>query len=373
MTAPLRHLTSALLAGALILPACGEKPTSPRSTRDIIYAAGWSDGPGIYMFDAWSLTLIDSIKGFSGEFVVTPDGRTMFMLGRTESGVTTVRKIDLLSRRLVMDAPLAHMGFGWGGSIALFDNGRMIVVGMCTGFVCRTDSYPRFERVDFESVVHAGSHASRLAAGENCKIPWSEDTLVIASLSPPRLLDEIPLEPDGEFRVLHTSAAEVHPGGRRVSVVVLGHGRTLYRIIDRESHETLTEIPLPRRLMIEVPRRLLINKSATVAVVITPGDVWEHNWYPSVQVIDLKSQRVRATFPSDNTEWEPWWNDLAELTSDGRSLIIAGRISPFEGGFRMARLNLDTYEIEQTADFGPAFAGIRAIAVGPHPLAPHRR
>ncbi|MBI5867156.1 MAG: hypothetical protein HZB43_02505, partial [candidate division Zixibacteria bacterium] len=157
----------ALVAIGMLIPACG-KTTKSQPVRYNIYIGGGynpSVSPGyLYVIDADSLSVLDSIPGFPSvrNVLISPDGRSAFLgVSYRRAATYDLLKIDLRSKELVDRYPNSDCAL----HLSSADSGRLLVGGRYCNQVIDPRTFARlYTAPDSLDLWHGPEGGTQVAA-----------------------------------------------------------------------------------------------------------------------------------------------------------------------------------------------------------------
>jgi hypothetical protein len=337
---PCRLATAVAL---VLLLACSHKGVNHKPVKDFVYVfaiGSWV----VYVLDAESLTVQDSITGFVHggnpveDMVVTPDGRWLFTTGEQGStGENRVRKINTATKEIVATVNTAHPG-----RLVLLDHGRLLYWGGCDGFLTDVDQFPIVTRDTTEVCVQNGPRAGTTVAGgvagtNHIRIETVRPRTTVAEFVATKI-DSVPVS------VVYYVA--LHPDGKRVSAIVRGGGY-FFIVADIATGETVYQHAFTSQAGQFSPGEIAINSAGTVAVVTDPGKGWFGEYVGTIDVVDLVNLRLLKRFDWSDFGY-PQSNGQIAFTSDERAVIVTA-MAVAAGIPDVHRVDLTSLTIARTA------------------------
>ncbi len=368
------YMIAALLTSLTLAIGCSDdSPVTPKpvhyniyvSATDYLYLNGGKHN-GFYVYDADSLTLIDSIplSHIGGHAEISPDGRYLYsVLWRYKDPPHDyyLAKIDVSTGDMVWTKNNLN---AQNLSPSLLDDGRLMLCGDLiidaeTGTVVRDHDY----LTDEHWVLNDGPlHGTEVAAVHFDSVLYHDysDTLAIA-------VDVMTGQQRGGFVArlgsgqppLLIRAARLHPDGRRVLITGIRYDAqdAFFAVGDISTGELL----LAARLSTSIAE-IAISSDGTLAVVVDQANVAFGYGVPAVYVYDLVSYQHLKTF----------YDELVYLPGQVRFLPSDRRIAVFpDNGFAsvgwLQTLDLTTMTREHAVDEPFPSPDVGGIAVGPRP------
>ena len=365
-----RIVATACVLALVLGCSSDESPFTPRSVHYNIYAAGsWygyaqTDSSTMYIYDADSLTLIDSLvfPHIADEAVASPDGRYLYILfwPYYDAGLRRyIAKLDLASRSILWSTEVQS-----GTTLPrLLDNGRLLV---CDPEVIDPETGRVLRRMDdsvFDGwrLANGSSTGTEVAAILQDTVPhrgWDSAVVAIDVLTGERRGWFVPRIGPGQ-PPLGLGYARLHPDGRRVlcSGAVYDVQNAWFVVGDLNTGEQL----LSARLSTP-SSEIAISEDGTLAVVVdqaSPG--FGYGW-PAVYVYDLVHYQHLATFDSDNG-LTYWPGRIQFLPGDRRVAMMPDNDAIVTGWLQTFDLESLTPEFVVDTPWFEPFVG--AFTVGP--------
>jgi len=247
-------LRASLLAGGLALACATERGLEPKPVRYNIYANENHTG-NIYVIDADSLTVVDSIPGmgYVDNMVASADGRYLF----AQLWATRTVKIDVLTKSIVASYPDDTFS-----NLFLLNEGRLLIRERCQLEHIDPATF-RITFVDSTRIceVTGAPHGTRVVGSR----PDQSRLLVYDSGKEKMVADFEARTLEGTPVAVYCAA--LHPDGRRV--LVLGresYDRTVFLVVDVATESTLFQYPLAMPF-----GEIGISPDGTRALVTDPG------------------------------------------------------------------------------------------------------
>jgi hypothetical protein len=268
-----RSFIAALSAVFILTSLAGcDKATKPKNVKYNLYVGATHIGSApdssynrIYIYDADSLTLLDSISQahFTAQLAVSPDGRWLYILDFTGHWqVMTMWKIDARTKQV------AWSRSDRGGYLRFLANGKLLLAG---NDVLRPDDGGLVRHIDDSlRLLWGPAPGTVVAATVSASPPGPENDSVI------RAIDVVTGEVSGRYvarlstgvalQDIHT--ARLHPDGRRVLAIgVYGSVDYSWFVVgDIETGQTLFQQRIYRHL-----GEIAISSDGSLAAVTDPG------------------------------------------------------------------------------------------------------
>ena len=345
-------LTSAVLAGC-------DKGVNHKPVKDLVYFFDVGS-TSIYMLDADSLTLIDSIPNvgyWSGAseieyMVVTPDGRWLFTSDAGNAKGTLVRKINTVTKQTVDSVYASHRG-----ALLLLDKGRLLRWGSCDGWLTEVDKFP-VVTVDTTAVCiqHGPISGTTIAGGVT-----ETNHIRVETVLPRATIAEFVATKIDSVPMSEVYYVALHPDGKRVSAIARGGGY-FFIVANIATGQTIYQHAFTSQAGQFSPGEIAINSTGTLAIITDPGKPWFGMHVGTIDVVDLVNLRLLKRFDQDDFDG-PQSNSQIAFTSDEKAVIVT---TIANWGFSyIHRLDLETLTITKTAWFEEVAVGGMTVGRSP--------
>ncbi|HUU46590.1 MAG TPA: hypothetical protein VM118_12740 [Acidobacteriota bacterium] len=252
-----------LVAVCLAVACTSRRGIEPGPVKYNIYAATSGDTGLIFVVDADSFVVVDSIEVgyFVWSMVVTPDGRTIIAEIQVpeEYGARTIA-IDVATKTIRQSPEGSH---GYTGSLLLLDKGRL-VVRECWDLVYLDPASLDVIGADSMQVLYAtGDPEGNVIAGAT----GPPTALRVYDVRSRTVLHEFkPRTIDGDT-VAYVGRVVLHPDGRRALVLAQAASRhALFMVVDLETQATVFQSSL-----VTDQGEIGITPGGGCAIVTDPG------------------------------------------------------------------------------------------------------
>ncbi|MBI5867155.1 MAG: hypothetical protein HZB43_02500 [candidate division Zixibacteria bacterium] len=312
----------AAIGVSLFLIGCS-KPDTPKPLKYNIYV-GCNNTDQMYVYDADSLTLIDSIPGLGNSYsmAASSDGRTLYVsVGRGPTSGDLV-KVSYLSKDVVAEI----RGLGVAEHMALVRGGDLILLGNLLFFSATVDA-DRF--ADFQLVEDSlywrdgppnGNRIAAVAPGNDHRVRVLDlETGEVHGNYIPRLQSGV---------TISTYRVSLHPDGRRVLVMGPSAPNAVWFVIG----DVITDSTLLQQRLSAPEGRVAISDDGHYAIVTDPSSFGHIELPPlTTDVFDLTTNTHLKRFnEGDFSDWV--YNAQIQFLADGKRAVLApppGKGGPF--------------------------------------------
>ncbi len=311
----------AAIGVSLFLIGCS-KPDKPKPLKYNIYV-GCNNTDQMYVYDADSLTLIDSIPGLGNSYsmVVSPDGRWLFVEGKYNRGGNVLVKLDASSKQvagiLPSNGPIVIRGL---------DDGRLLLRGNPTFYeeIIDPTTLTVTSQIDdslyWRDGPQSGSKIAVVAPGNDHRVRVLDlKTGEVYGNYIPRLQSGV---------TISTYQVSLHPDGKRVLVMGPSASKAVWFVIG----DVITDSTLLQQRLSAPGGRVAISDDGHYAIVTDPSNISRPEFPPlTTDVFDLTTNTHLKRFNEDDfSDWV--YNAQIQFLADGKRAVLApppGKGSPF--------------------------------------------
>ncbi len=313
---------------SLLLIGCS-KPDKPKPLKYNIYV-GCNNTDQMYVYDADSLTLIDSIPGLGNSYsmVVSPDGRWLYVSVARGPVSGDLIKVDARSKLVVAELD----GVGPIGHMTLVKDGECILLGNVLFFSAKVDAttLQDFRLVDDSLYWRDGPTMGAKIAVTTARVaspPGPDQRIRVLDIETGAVSGSyIPRLQSGE--IISTYRVVLHPDGQRVLVLGPSSPRDVWFVIG----DVTTGATLFQHWLAAAGGRVAISDDGHYAIVTDPSDLSRPEFTPlTTDVFDLTTNTHLKRFnEEDFSDWV--YNAQIQFLADGKRAVLApppGKGGPF--------------------------------------------